>query len=228
MKRFYNILTWLLLFGNIFNMSAQSYPEKRLQFVYIDHEVTTPTAKLNERLTQRFFQVKDFPDRDAMIVYLSNGLISPVAFVNLKEYATDEQLEEITLSGRPRDTDDAFKDVLEKMNNANSHDVEPLVDVDNILTLLEQLQIFAEDGTLNFQSLRFDFYVGTTFWNSFNNERVIARIYALIRQGLQDKDKDKISFNVFNPIGSVLDYEEGKPFGNANLDGINEIKIMEY
>lgn len=229
MIRSHYILTWILLSGNIFNISAQSYPEKRLQFIYIDHEVSTPTATLNERLTSRYYDVVQFPDNDAMVVYLSNGRRSPMSFVNLRDFATEWQLEKITKSGRPRDTEDAFKDVLETMNNANQHDVEPLVDVENILSLLEQFQVFAEDASLNFKSLRFDFYIGPQFWRLQNNVSVIARIYSLIQQGLRDEDKGKISFNVFKPSDSQLDYIEGKPFGDTNLNGINDvINIMEY
>jgi hypothetical protein len=213
----------------VYNSDAQNNKEKRLQIVYIDHEVTTPTKELNSRMTQRFYDVVQYPDQESLVLYLSNGRRSPIAFVNLKEYATDEQLKLISASGQRRDTEDAFKDVLETMNKANSHTVEPLIDINNILSLLEQLQVFDENGRLNFKSLRFDFYIGPQFWLLRNNEKIISRIYAILNHGLKDEDKDKLSFNVFKPANSKLEYTEGKPFGEANLNGINEkLSIMEY
>ena len=230
MRYFYRILL-ICFFCSLgsYDAVAQNNKERRLQFVYIDHEVTTPTDVLNERMTQRFYDVGEFPDHEALILYLSNGRRSPVAFVNLKEYATESQLRNLTLSGLPRDTEDAFKGVLETMNNANSHDVDPLIDIGNILNLFEQLNVFDENGTLNFKTLKLDFYIGPKFWLLRNNEKVIARLYALFQQGLPDADKEKISFNIFKPQGTKLDYVEGKPFGETNLNGINEkLQIMEY
>lgn len=222
-----NALCFFLLFIN--DIDAQNNQEKRLQFVYIDHEVTTPVGLLNERMTQRLSDVGEFPDREALILYLSNGRRSPMAFVNLKEYLTSNQLELFTTLGLPRDTEDAFMNVLEIMNTANSHTVDARADVDNILDLLERFLVFDENGKLNFKSLRFDFYVGPNFWLLRNNEKVIARLYAVLRQGLSDEDKEKISFRVLRPSGVELEYTEGKPFGEANLDGINtQLNIMEY
>ena len=221
-----------MLNGYISDSFAQNNSERGLHFVYIDHEATTPTALLNKRLRERYNDVIQFPEYNAMIVYLSNGRKSPAAFVNLQEFVTkfasDETHLSIVAPYRSRDTEDAFKDVMETMINSNSHDVEPARDIDNILTLLEQFQVFADDGTLNFQSLRFDFYIGPKFWSLLNNERIIARLYSLIMQGLSDEDREKIIFNVLKPTDSQLDYVEGKPFGEANLDGINKINIMEY
>ena len=231
MKRFFLILLTCLLciFMGTFEAFAQNNQEKRLQFVYIDHEVTTPVNILNQRMTQRFYDVGEFPDREALILYLSNGRKSPVAFVNLKEYLNDAQLERFTVSGLPRDTEAAFKEVLEAMNKANSHTVDARMDVDNILDIIDKLQVLDENGKLNFKTLRFDFYVGPNFWLLRNNEKIIARLYSVLQQGLNDADKGKISFNVLKPAGVQLDIIEGKPFGAANLDEINDkLRIMEY
>ena len=223
------LLFFSFCFMGVYNGDAQNNKEKSLQIVYIDHEVTTPTKELNARMTERFYDVVQYPDQEALVLYLSNGRRSPIAFVNLKEFATEEQLKFISASGLRRDTEDAFKDVLETMNKANSHTVEPLIDIDNILSLMEQLQVFDENGALNYKKLSFDFYVGPQFWLLRNNEKIISRIYAILHHGLKDADKDKISINVFKPADTKLEYTEGKPFGEANLNGINEkLSIMEY
>lgn len=227
MKRL--ILYLLLVLTGTAWVTAQDNSKKNLQFVYIDHEVSTPTKVLNERMTMRYYDVVQYPEQESMIIYLSNGRLSPIAFVNLVDYAMAEQLTGNIPSGRRRDTEDAFKDVLETLNKANSHTVEPVADINNILSVLDQQQVFDENGKLNFKRLRFDFYVGPQFWQLLNNEKIIARLYAIIQQGLQEGDKDKISFNVFKPKDSHLDYPEGKPFGEINLNGINEkLSIMEY
>ena len=218
----------LLLIG-VGETTAQDNKGKRLQFVYIDHEVTTPTSVLNQRLTQRFYDIAEFPDQDAMVLYLSNGRLSPVAFVNLKEYASDYELSHITASGMPRDNEGAFKEVLEAMNQANSHTVNARADMDNIFNLLDKLQVFDQDGRLNFKVLRFDFYVGPNFWLLRNNEKVIAHLFTVLSQGLHDDDKGKVSFNVLKPADVQLEYRDGKPFGEANMGGINEsISVMDY
>lgn len=231
MKRFLYVMIICSIGGllNVCKASAQDNHGKRLQFIYIDHEVSTPTDVLNRRVTQRFYDVGEFPESEALILYLSNGRRSPMAFVNLKEFLSDVQLEHMTASGLPRDTEDAFNSVLETMNSSNSHDVDARMDMNNILELLEKFDVFDEKGSLNFKSLRFDFYVGPNFWLLRNNEKIIARLYAILQQGLQDKDKGKITFNVLKPSQVQLDYAPKFPFGAANLDDINnKLSIMEY
>lgn len=231
MKRLsYNVLNCLLFtFCLVCDVYAQDNKGKRMQFVYIDHEVTTPTALINNRITDRKNDVSQFPERESLIVYLSNGRRSPVAFVNIKEYLDNEQLMRITPSGNSRDTEEAFKYVLEVLNNANSHTVDARVDVQNILDILEHLNAFDENGKLNYRSIRFDFYIGPNFWQLRNNEKVIARLYSVLRNGLSNDDKEKITFNVLKPENVHIDYIEGKPFGASNLDDINsDIQIMEY
>lgn len=230
MKHFRLILLACMsfIFMGITNLSAQDNKGKRLQFVYIDHEVTTPIDVLNQRMTQRFYDIVEYPDQDAMVVYLSNGRRSPVALVNLQEYLHESQLQR-TAFGQARDTQDAFKGVIEMMNKANSYTVDARIDMDNILELLDGLQVFDEDGHLNFKALRFDFYVGPNFWLLGNNEKLIAHLFMVLRQGIHDEDKEKLSFNVFKPNNTQLEYKDGKLFGNANIDGINNsITIMDY
>lgn len=232
MKRLSLIVLYCFFLAICFlsDIYAQDNKGKRLQFIYIDHEVTTPTALLNSRITDRRNDVIQFPNRESLIVYLSNGgRRSPTAFVNLKEYLNNEQLERISASGNSRDSEAAFKTVLEMLNNANSHTVDARADVQNILDMLDHLNVYDENGKLNYRSLRFDFYIGPQFWQLRNNEKVIARLYSVLRYGLSDEDKDKISFNVLKSEDVSIEYDEENPFGISNLDDINStIQIMEY
>lgn len=214
-----------VLFAN--DIEAQN-SEKRLQIVYIDHEVTTPTDAVNRRLTERFYQVSSY-ESDALIIYLSNGRRSPMAFVNLKEFLTENQLALLTSSGQPRDTEEAFRVVKEALNSANSHTVDAKADINNILELIDRFNVFDENGKLNYKELRFEFYIEPNFWLLRNNEKVIARLYSLLFNGIPSSEKEKISFRVLKPKGTQLEYSEGQPFGDSNLDGINEeVNIMDY
>lgn len=225
----YLFALWLVLafFMCSERASAQSHKNMRLQFVYIDHELSTPVSTVIRRMKERYDEVEEFSERESLVVYLSNGRFSPIAFVNLKEYADYESLRELSPTGTPRDTRDAFDYLLEALNNTNSHSVDARTDVNNILEIIDGLEVFANDGTLNFKSLTFDFYVGPTFWAQRNNEKVIARLYAVLQQG--SNDPNIITFNVFKPKDLKLDYPEGKPYGEHNLNNINStFKILDY
>ena len=98
-----------------------------------------------------------------------------------------------------------------------------------ILNLIEKFNVYNENGTINFKAIRFDFYVGPNYWLLRNNEKVIARLFALLQHGMLESEKEKVTFNVFKPADAHLDYPEGKPFGEANLNEINEkLRIMDY
>lgn len=228
MTKLFSIILILLAF--IFlpkEVSAQSNINKRLQFVYIEHELQTPVSTLIKRMKKRYDEVEEFKDKESLVVYLSSGIFSPVAFVNLEEYADETYLRANTSTGKPRDKRDAFDNVLESMNNANSHTVNATSDVNNILDILEGFEVFADDGSLNYKSLTFDFYIGPSFWLQRNNEKIIARLYAVLQLG--EQNDNNITFNVFKSKSMVLDFPEGVPFGEQNLNGINsKLRILEY
>jgi len=218
------LFAFLLISGGA---SAQSKKDKRLQFVYIEHELQTPVSTIIKRMKKRYDEVEEFKNQESLVVYLSSGHYSPVAFLNLDEYADEDFFKRNTISGDPRNTRDAFDNVLEALNNANSHTVDAFSDVDNILDILDGLGVFGEDGTLNFKSLTFDFYIGPNFWLHRNNEKVIARLYAVLQLG--ENNANSITFNLFKSKSMQLDYLEGKPFGEYNLNNINaKLRIVEY
>lgn len=206
---------------------AQSQNGRRLQFVYIEHELQTPVSTIIRRMKKRYDEVDEFADHESMVVFLSSGQRPFVAFVNLKEYEDENSLRMITPSGQSRDNRDAFDNVLEAMNNANSHTVDASSDVKNILDILDGLKVFSDEGTLNFRSLVFDFYVGPSFWAQRNNEKIIARLYAVLQMGVENASN--ITFNVYKPKGIQLDYTDGMPYGERNLNDINsKLRIVEY
>ena len=80
------LFAFLVISGGV---SAQSNKEKRLQFVYIEHELQTPVSTIIKRMKKRYDEVEEFKNQESLVVYLSSGHYSPVAFLNLDEYADE-------------------------------------------------------------------------------------------------------------------------------------------
>ncbi len=198
---------------SILSVSAQD-DSKNLHFVYIDHEVTTPVTELCEKIQQLHDDATEVDD--ALIVYLSDGKTSIVSFTNLSDNA-----------GKGRDTENAFLEVIAALEDANSHDVVATEDVRNIQNLFAEYNFINSDGQITYNSVIFDFYVGGSFWNLGNNEKVISHLYESF--SMFNMPRGQFSLNIYKPKREHLQYPDGKPFGDNNVDGINErIRILEY
>ena len=207
-------LSTLLLFMAATIGKAQDYSSMNLHFVYIDHEPSTPVNQLCERI--RTLRDDAIEIDDALILYLSDGKQSLMSFTNLKDNY-----------GKDRDTNDAFVSIIAALQDANSHDVIAVEDRKNILNLFDEYNFVNEMGQFKFSSVTMDFYVGAGFWSLGNNEKVISHLF--VDFDVASLPKDKFVFNVFKPKGETLDYPEGKPFGDNNIDGINnKLSIFEY
>lgn len=193
---------------------AQDYSSMNLHFIYIAHETSTPVNKLCERL--RTVRDDALEVEDALIIYLSDGVTSPVSLTNLKDQ-----------TGRNRDSQDSYTDIIAALQDFNSHNVVARNDRNNILNLFDEYNFLDENGKLRFNSVIMDFYVGASFWALGNNEKIIAHLFTAFDAA--SYSKDKFSFNVYKPKGENLQYVEGMPFGDNNIDGINsKLKIFEY
>lgn len=209
----YLVFTLLLLMMAT-TMKAQDYSTMNLHFVYIDHEPSTPVNKLCERI--RTLRDDAIEVDDALILYLSDGKQSLISFTNLKDNY-----------GKDRDSNDAFINIIAALQDANSHDVIASEDRKNILNIFDEYNFVNEMGQIKFSSVTIDFYVGSGFWSLGNNEKVISHLF--VDFDVASLPKDKFVFNVFKPKGETLDYPEGKPFGDNNIDGINnKLSIFEY
>lgn len=216
MKNKIRILTLLLLtcITGCMDVWAEDVSSMNLHFVYIAHESTTPVNQLCERI--RTLQNDAVEIDDALIVYLSDGLNSPMSFANMRDY-----------TGRGRDTQQAFDSVIGALQDANSHDVVARHDIANILNLFSEYNFLNENREVIYNSVTFDFYVGPSFWGLNNNEAVIAHLYAAF--DVQSLPKSKFTLNVYVPRADELKYPEGQPFGPNNIDGINnKVKILKY
>lgn len=207
-------LTILACLLGFVSAKAQDYSKMNLHFIYIAHETSTPVNKLCERL--RTVRDDAIEVEDALIVYLSDGALSPISFTNLKDN-----------SGRNRDSQDSYTDIIAALQDFNSHNVVARNDRTNILNLFDEYNFLDENGNLRFNTVIMDFYVGASFWSLGNNEKIIAHLFTALNAA--SFPKDRFSFNVYKPRGEKLVYVEGMPFGDNNIDGINsKLKIFEY
>lgn len=198
------------------SISAQQ--TKNYQFVYIDHEVNTPVNKLCQKLKELYDDA--YETGDVLIIYLSTGLPSEgycmQSLTNIKD-VTEKKL----------DTEEAFDKIIGALQNSNYHSVNPKADVNNILNLFETYNYLDNNGKLSYKNVKLSFYVGSRFWTLGYEYSVLSYLYALL--GVADMPLGVFSYNVMASLADKPKYEEGKPFGELNLQGINEkVKITLY
>ena len=195
-------------------VKAQDLSKTNLHFIYIDHETSTPVNKLCQRL--RSVRDDALEVNDALIIYLSDGHRSPVSLTNLKDN-----------SGQNRDAEESYTNIIAALQDFNSHNTVARDDRKNIIRLFDEFNFVDESGSLLFNSVIIDFYVGSAFWSLGNNEKIIAHLFTALDAA--NFPKSKFSFNVYKPKGEKLNTEDGKPFGVKNIDGINgKLKIFDY
>jgi hypothetical protein len=214
MKKYLAILIAVLAIMPAITVKAQDYSQMNLHFVYIDHETSTPVNQLCKRI--RTLRDDAIEVEDALIVYLSDGRQSLFSFTNLKDRNNEN-----------RDTNEAFVNIIAALQDANSHDIIAREDRKNILNLFDEYNFIDEQGHLLFNSVTMDFYVGPDYWNLGNHEKVIAHLF--VDFDASSFDKTKLAINIFKPKGVELKYPKGMPFGDNNIEGINQkLSIFEY
>jgi len=183
----------------------------RLHFIYIDHETTTPTNNLCKKIQD--LRDKAIENGGGLIVYLANGFSPMVSATNV------ESIDEKYVG------DEAFDDIIAALQEENSHDVNAKTDLNQILQLAEQCHINDDKMKLGYKRVTFDFYVGSTFWGLRNEERLLSYLYfALEVPKLMEED---FSFNIYKPKDDKLEHLENKPFGEKNVERINNFRIMD-
>lgn len=193
---------------------AQDSSRKNLHFVYIDHEISTPVSRLCQRLQS--FHNDALEVGDVLVIYLSDNQHPFYSFTNLKD-ATDQK----------RDSKNAFNSIIEALQNSNSHAVSARDDRHFILNLFEDYNFVDDSGQLLYQTVTFDFYVGSSFWMMGNNEKIIAHLFVAFNAA--SYTRDKFAFNIYKPREVQLNYQEDMPFGDNDIDGINnKLSVFEY
>ena len=191
---------------------------KNYQFVYIDHEVNTPVNQICEKIKE--LNEDSSETGDALIIYLSTGLPDEgyrmLSLTNLKDETEKGQ-----------DSEEAFNNILEALQNSNYHSVNSKRDVENILDLFNKYNYLDEDGKISYKNVKLSFYVGSRFWTLGYEYSVLSYLYALL--DVENMPLGTYSFNIMVSLADKPNYEEGKPFGDLNLQNINEkVSITLY
>lgn len=192
---------------------AQDYSTTNLHVVYIDHETSTPVTRLSNRL--RVLRDDAIEVDDALIIYMANGSTPLVSLTNLPD-----------TTGRDRNKEDAMYAIFDALQNVNSHNVIEREDRRLLLRLFDEFNFVDDNDKLRFKNVTIDFYIGPSFW-ALGYEKIISHLYVAL--GSAKFPKERFAFNVFKPKNTELGYSDGKPFGDGNLDGINQkLNIFEY
>ena len=217
MRRFLMFFLGVFFLGLNLNAQEQGTEEenqyKSFSLVYIDHEA----ADAVDVISQRLRDMKDDADQynNSYIFYLANGEQPIIVKYNMGEDATED-----------------FNNLLGELNNAIFHSVDPNTDMKNLMDLFNQYDFVDEKGNPKYYSTIMDFYVGADFWTLGYNESILANLYFLLDVPTLKVNGDAVGkeflFRVNASKGNYPKYEEGKPFGEKNLAGVNSVIIMQY
>lgn len=191
---------------------------RNLRLVYIAHDVDTPVEKLVgkiEKYSEVLEEEADDPESvQQTIIYMSSS--SNPLIANMKSGNTDRE---------------NFDRILSELSERNYHEVDTDTDMERILALLSENEVFNTDGSLDVTALKFEFYVTPGFWTMHNNENLIASLFfALGIDRYRDPDSPlfnpAVNFQVFFP--NLEDRtkalpNESKPFGEKNVNNINKL-----
>ena len=211
------LLSYLLIFLFCANNSvkAQDY----YHFIYIEHEIGDHKNILCEKLKSLHEDAKE--TGDALIIYLSTGDqeqdFGICSYTNLEDP-----------SGKHQDTDDAFNAIIAVIQDSKSLPVNAQADVSNVIAIMDASNFVDDSGKMKYQKAEIDFYAGSRFWRLGFNNSIIAHLYTIL--DIPSMPRNEVAFRVFVPKSDdKLKYPEGMPFGENNIDGINEkIKLKKY
>lgn len=128
-------------------------------------------------------------------------------------------------TGNGDNPDEFESELLYTLRQSMSYNVTPDLDRTEILRLLNENDFVDENNRFIHDNMEFDFHVGKSFWDSGNNEAIIAAIY-FDTDAKKYIDDNKMQFNVIfrcPPSKGTLNRET--PFGEMNFDDINATVI---
>lgn len=209
-KKFFFPLFLLLM---SFPVSAQDEAEgddaKTFRFIY----VAPDNAMSQQRLLADLMNHRNYAvsEGSPAIFYLASSHDPVIVKFNLPDDNSD-------------DFDSQFLGYLKQSMSVN---VEASYDRQRILELFRQYNFIDDEGRMNYKKVEINFHAGKQFWEFHNNESVIGALYFELNARKYVKE-DKMQFHVFfrcPPSRGSLDRE--KPFGDINLDNINENVIPQ-
>lgn len=195
----------LLIFLSLFTtMSLWATDTRKINFVYIAHDIETPVRELKNELDRfRNYALQD--PNFQVIFYLANQGRPIIVQINPIEY-----------------NDDDYKALIQELYARDYHNPQPDVDLEYIVDLFKNLEIGSKD--LMVDALSMKFFVTPDFFTLGFNETIIARLYyVLALDDLHSENKvENFTLEVFYPEGNEPKYPKGEPFGPMNLGYIND------
>ena len=95
------------------------------------------------------------------------------------------------------------------------------------LKLFDNYNYLDDSGNLTYKNVKLSFYVGSRFWTLGYEYSILSYLYALLE--VANMPLGAFSYNIMASLADKPKYEEGKPFGELNLQGINDrVKITLY
>ncbi len=208
------VFSLVILMLNALLLPAQNdegFKEKDLTIVYVAHTTDVPLARLTELLEERYRGGVQFSNE--VIFYISNGSEPLVVKVNTND----------------ENKADFESMIIDELWAKRSHDVDPHVDTQSLIEIINDNDFITEDGKLKYLSVTFDFFISEEFWTMKYNESIIAKLYFALDINNIKKNNPDLFFNIYHPYEIKLVFEDGKPFGLKDLDKINSnIMLLPY
>lgn len=211
-----NIKLLFLTLAVFFAIYGTGYAQKDLTFVYIAHDLTTPSACLSKRMQELCDQGEEFGF--PYIFYLAN----------------EDQPKIVTLNLPGDNRGDFQKLIIEELNDKTYHPVNIGFDTDSIIDIFCQNDFLDETGKLKYETVTWDFYIGEKFWDEGSHERFIAKLYWVM--GFDRLKEQEFSWRIWShnevikKLPKHADRDEPLPlyFGLRNLAKINNDSITIY
>lgn len=213
-QNIFKILTFAMLSLAIVQTTTAQEPEEEspdsaiaqsFQFVYIaqGNAEEMPIAEMEKKLETAWSNIQD----GAVIFYLSRGTDSPI----IVEANVDG-------SGNYEKEREAFDEqILNSLREGIQYSVDGAHDKQRILEILQKHDIVDSACMPIHKKTTFEFHVGQDFWDSGNNEIVIASLFFELNFAKYIKEGFDFHFNVFCPRKVSWNEAEG-PFGILNPD----------
>lgn len=176
----------------------QGTASQSFSLVYVAQDNDMPVPEIERKLDLAWNRaVLNGPT----VFYLSRGLDDPIIMeVDMVNEDVRKNFEET---------------IIAAVNQNVSYTADGRRDKQRLLDILQDHPVLSEDGTPLYKETNFDFHVGKDFWETGNNETVIAALF--FELNIIKYIPDEFHFNVFCPR-SVTYNEEMGPFGALNPD----------
>ena len=230
-------------------ISAQSDfadSDKIFRFIYVAHDdgcLDDPKTLLDALLNVK--NNIDHGQDDPSIFYLSNNVSYDDSKKRWVQGEGDlEKVDTVQIdAGTPivikmyvsGDNREEFQNVfLSEIQGTTRHDVNPEVDLDNILQILQDADFLDDNNNIRYGRVSFDFFVHQRFWEMDLHKKLIAALYFVL--GADRFDETKFKFNIHHMIGDVNKRPaywktQKANFGDWNISNINnaypKVELMQ-